>query len=121
MNARNLFIACGIHANSITEQAAEELLAYNREQNQGLWAKGQEHGEYVPTWTGAVCTTEDVGRLRRWLEGHKAHGVKRMYVQPVNGVLWVWNNLPEISGFFITSVSSSSNTAYVVCYSRKQA
>lgn len=84
MNARNLFIACGIHANSITEQAATELLALNKAQNQGLWAKGQEHGEHVPVWTYALRTDGDYQRLVKWIEGHKAHGVKQVVIAPVN-------------------------------------
>ena len=85
MNARNLFIACGIHADSITEGAATELLALNKAQNKGLWAKGQEHGEHVPVWTYALRTTGDKERLYKWLEGHRAHGAKRVVIAPVNG------------------------------------
>jgi hypothetical protein len=85
MSAKNLFIACGLHASSITEEAAEELLAYNKDQNKGLYAKGMEHGEHVPTWTNALATGGDGVRLCRWVLSQRAHGAGSVCVQPVNG------------------------------------
>jgi len=115
MNARNLFIACGIHADSITEQAATELLAYNRGQNAGMWEHGMKRGEHVPVWTGALRTDSDNVRLQAWLEGHKAHGAKRMVVQPVNGFGFT---APLLSGFVLAFVGYTRNKGYTFAYTR---
>jgi hypothetical protein len=112
MNARNLFIACGIHADSITEGAATELLALNKAQNKGLWAKGQEHGEHVPVWTYALRNEGDNARLCAWLEGHRAHGAKRMEVRPVNGFEWRLDKIPTVGGFVLVYASPSGILAY---------
>ena len=118
MNARNLFIACGIHANRITEQAAEKLLAYNREQNRGLWAKGQEHGEHVPVWTYALRTDGDYQRLVKWIEGHKAHGAKRITVAPINSFNFSCAPMPEVAGLKLTASDYARNRIYAFSYSR---
>jgi len=119
MNARNLFIACGIHADSITEGAATELLALNKAQNKGLWAKGQEHGEHVPVWPYALRTDGDYQRLVKWIEGHKAHGAKRIIVAPVNGLSPGGLGLvPHVRGFEQSHLSGHVNAPVKLFYRR---
>jgi hypothetical protein len=103
MSAKNLFIACGLHANSITEQAAEELLAYNREQNRGLWTRAKERGEHVPLWSKALTDEGDMMRLDRWVKGNIAHGAKTLRIEPVNGLGgldWFPISLVVVAGFY---------------------